>query len=354
MLHRQAKTFLAETQRRLRPFAAGDVLREHDQSADRAVGFVPGLHFPLQPFRRPVGPGKKILIAPFHRARQDPLVDLLPPLREVRKHLVVGATDDVAIRQPIVGQPAFAGLQVAHLGVEHRDCRRRVTDELSEQRLALGQRLLAALLLRDVLVHAVGPDRAAGAVLHDREAHHHHAGRAVRADEAMLQLPRETRIRGRHGQADFGGHDRGILRRDKLAGVFRRRHLQSALLRRRRAVQLVEIIVEREAARRRVEFPVAQLRHVHGQHEADLVFAQRRLGGFASADVADRRHPDGALAAADALALGFRIEAAAVLAEQRMFAHRLVPVPDGLDRPRAELRAYQVQDFLADHLRSRS
>lgn len=74
------------------------------------------------------------------RSGQHALVRLLPPLRRIGQHVVVRLADDAVAVQVVVAQPAIAGLQVPHVLVEHRDCRRRVPDERAQPILARAQR----------------------------------------------------------------------------------------------------------------------------------------------------------------------------------------------------------------------
>ena len=110
---------LEAAQLELRLFALADVLGKDDDSADRAVGQVPGPDLPAHPLHGAVTPLERVFRGADHLARQATPMCVPPACRDLRKDLVMGAADDRPVAEPIVIQPAAADHEVAHLAVEH-------------------------------------------------------------------------------------------------------------------------------------------------------------------------------------------------------------------------------------------
>ena len=124
-------------------------------------GVVPRTHLPAKPIRGSIEPDERILLLGFDRARETSLMDLLPALGDLRKHVVVAAADQVLIAQLVVGQPALAVDEIPHVAVEHRHRRGRVLHEKAHLVGASLDRLLGASAFGEVAADRLVFDDAA-------------------------------------------------------------------------------------------------------------------------------------------------------------------------------------------------
>lgn len=145
LLYEILQTGTVSCQLLFRFFALGDDLREHDDPADLSAVLVPGTHLPAHPVEPSIQPGKGILLTLLDTSGQGALVDLFPPLGDLREHLVMGPARDVLIAQAVVGEPPPAVGDVAHIAVEHCDGCRCVLDKQSQLLIALSQGLIHLL-----------------------------------------------------------------------------------------------------------------------------------------------------------------------------------------------------------------
>ncbi len=81
---------------------------------------------------RPVPPDEFISLLREDLAGEPAAVELLPAFGDFGEHLVVRASEDVAVTQAVHGAPTAAHLEVAHLAVEHRQRHRGVLEEQSQ------------------------------------------------------------------------------------------------------------------------------------------------------------------------------------------------------------------------------
>jgi hypothetical protein len=89
---------------------------------------LPGLYHPAQKILRAVAAGEWILLSGFRGALHAFLVYRFPVFADFWKYFVVPQALDVPVAQSIVGQPASAAGEVAHLRVEHRNGGGRLFD----------------------------------------------------------------------------------------------------------------------------------------------------------------------------------------------------------------------------------
>src|SRR4029079_19694078 len=89
--------------------------------ADAVVLQIPGANLPADGVRRTVGASEDLFGTAFGGALEDALVLSLPVAGDVRKHLVVAASDQVLIGKIVVVQPAFGMRHVPHFSIEHGD-----------------------------------------------------------------------------------------------------------------------------------------------------------------------------------------------------------------------------------------
>src|SRR6185436_4099263 len=107
----------------------GDHLGEKNQPTDLAVCLSPRQTFPLQPALISFSVVIRLFILTLHSARKYSAMRFFPTLWEIWKHVILKSANNVLPVELVVSKKTIAYLQVAHLGVEHRDCRRRVLYE---------------------------------------------------------------------------------------------------------------------------------------------------------------------------------------------------------------------------------
>ena len=237
--HQRAQPLLGGTQRGLGGLACGDVLGGRDDAAHLAVGGRPRPGLPAQPQDAAVGTHEAVLFLADDLAGEAATKDGQALLVDLREHLGVGLPDHLALAERVLGAPAPADGQVAEIGVEHGDRRRRVLDEQLEDGFPLAQprfRLPALIQQRRELaadrVDLGNPARTrpCGRPGHPRrefvEGAHQPAARDAAADDR-----RGDRGEGQQAQRQRGrGHAAspragGRLDHDRPRGVLeRRRH----------------------------------------------------------------------------------------------------------------------------------
>src|SRR5262249_54829861 len=102
------------------PLALGDVLGKDDDAAHLSAA-VPGEDFPAEPLDGAIGMLEAVLVAPDDVAAQAPLMGLLPALGDFGKDIVVRLANEVLTLAAVVGRPAVADDEVAHVAVELGD-----------------------------------------------------------------------------------------------------------------------------------------------------------------------------------------------------------------------------------------
>src|SRR6185369_4519771 len=100
------KPAFAGCQGLLCPLPLGDQIAEDNDSIDFGLLVSPGMDFPAQPVHRPIRSREAIFVAYFHRALQTTLVNLLPTLRQVWKHIVMTAPDEILVGETIIRDPS--------------------------------------------------------------------------------------------------------------------------------------------------------------------------------------------------------------------------------------------------------
>ena len=116
--HQRLQALVRHAQRVFGMLAHGDHLGEQDDAADGAAFGAPGMRFPVHPVGRAVGARERIFFCLLDRAGEAALVYRLPALRQVGEDLIVAQAGDVLLAEVVVGEPAAAVGEVAHVAVE--------------------------------------------------------------------------------------------------------------------------------------------------------------------------------------------------------------------------------------------
>src|SRR6266536_618680 len=93
--------------------AFGDDFGVEDDPADCAGAIVPGIGFPGKPIHPAIGALPGIFLLALDRSIQAALVYGFPLIGDIGKDFIMRAPDNVLVAQPIVGEPAPAGHDVA-------------------------------------------------------------------------------------------------------------------------------------------------------------------------------------------------------------------------------------------------
>lgn len=89
-------------------FAFRNHLGIQNDAADFAVAVMPGAAFPARPVDAAVLARKPVFRSAQDLAGQSPPMDLAPLFRDIGKHLVVPAADNLPFADPVIGQKSIA------------------------------------------------------------------------------------------------------------------------------------------------------------------------------------------------------------------------------------------------------
>src|SRR6185312_12280642 len=112
-------------------FALGDALGDDDDAAEGAILLAPRAHLPPEPVFGAIAADDAFFFTAHDGARECTAMDGFGVRADIEDEVVVTASFDCSLLQPVLDAPVAAREQVAHVAVEHRDSDRDVLDHLA-------------------------------------------------------------------------------------------------------------------------------------------------------------------------------------------------------------------------------
>lgn len=144
-----------------RALLLGDVLSEEDDTADAALGVMPGPYFPALPLDGAIGAQERVGVTALAGAGKAALNDVATALRPLRQQVVDAAPDEVLIAEAVAVAVGAAGREIAHLAVEHGQANRGGVDATPQNiftRIEAGGFAPALRCAQPVRLHPTAPE----------------------------------------------------------------------------------------------------------------------------------------------------------------------------------------------------